>query len=367
MEFTCNQSTLAKALNTVSKAVTSRTTLPVLKGILLDATQDNKLVLIASDLEISIKTDIDVDVVEPGSTVVVAKLFSDIIRKLPNDMVTISNTDGTIKIKTNYSEFELIGMPVDEFPSIGEKEEGSSEFVFDKELFRKMVAQTAFAASSEESKGILMGILTEINDRNVVMVSLDGFRLALVNEKINADINTSFVIMAKVMGEVSKIAMESDEDSDIKISLGKKKALFSIGRTDIILRIMEGDFIRYRDIIPADYVTKVSVRRDLLLEGIERASLFAKEGKNNLVVISIVNNLMTITSNSEEGGVKEEVIVEKEGNDIKIGFNSKYVIEVLKAIDEEEISLNLKTSISPCVVRPIDGKEFEYLILPVRI
>ena len=151
------------------------------------------------------------------------------------------------------------------------------------------------------------------------------------------------------------------------IEIAESKAVINIGTTEVILRIMEGDFINYRDIIPSENNTKVIVGKELLTEGIERASLLAKEGKNNLIKISIKNNLMTITSRSEEGNVKEEIIIEKEGNDIEIGFNSKFVIEVLKAVDDEQISLNFKTGVSPCVVKPVEGDAYEYLILPVRI
>lgn len=368
MKFTCSQQTLAKALNTVSKAVSTRTTLPILKGILLEAKADGTLVLTASDLEISIQKKVDASVDQEGSAVVVSKLFGDIIRKLPNEDISIEETDeNNILIKTNSSEFTVMSLPVDEFPKIGEKEEKAEALVFNRDIFKDMVRKTSFAASIDESKGILVGILTEINEESVNMVSLDGFRLALAKEEMKSADEKKFIISAKIMNEISKIVSDDDSDSDINIYLGEKKAVFNIGNTEVVLRLMEGEFIKYRDIIPTDGTIKVIIGKEILLDSIERASLLAKEGKNNLIKMTLKNDLLTVTSRSEEGNVKEQIVMEKKGEDLEIGFNSKFVIDVLKVIDDEEISMIFKTGTSPCVVRPVEGDAYEYLILPVRI
>lgn len=368
MKFTCSQQTLAKALNTVSKAVSTRTTLPILKGILLEAKADGTLVLTASDLEISIQKKVEASVQQEGSAVVVSKLFGDIIRKLPNEDISIEETDeNNILIKTNSSEFTVMSLPVDEFPKIGEKEENTEALVFNRDIFKDMVRKTSFAASIDESKGILVGILTEINEESVNMVSLDGFRLALAKEEMKSVNKKKFIISAKIMNEISKIISDDDSDSDINILLGEKKSVFNIGNTEVVLRLMEGEFIKYRDIIPTDGTIKVIIGKEILLESIERASLLAKEGKNNLIKMTLKNDLLTVTSRSEEGNVKEQIVMEKTGEDLEIGFNSKFVIDVLKVIDDEEISMIFKTGTSPCVVRPVEGDAYEYLILPVRI
>ena len=368
MKFTCNQQILAKALNTVSKAVSNRTTIPILKGIMIKATEEGSLILTASDLEISIKKEINADVQEPGAIVVMAKLFGDIIRKLPNEDILIScDESGTVLIKTSFSEFNVVSFPTDEFPEIGNKEEGSESITLDRDIFREMIRKTAFAASVDESKGVLTGILTEIDEDFIKMVSLDGFRLALVKENMKSASSNKFIIAAKVMNEISKIISEDEEDSDINIMLGEKREVINVGSNEIIIRRMEGEFIKYNDILPSENTTNVIVSKEMLLESIERASLLSREGKNNLIKMIIKNDLMTITSRSEEGNVKEEIIVEKTGNDLEIGFNSKFVLDVLKVIDDEQISLNFKTGVSPCVVKPVDGDQYEYLILPVRI
>lgn len=368
MKFTCSQQTLAKALNTVSKAVSTRTTLPILKGILLEAKADGTLILTASDLEISIQKKVEAEVQQEGSVVVISKLFGDIIRKLPNEDISIEETeDNNILIKTNSSEFTVMSLPVDEFPKIGEKEENTEALVFNRDIFKDMVRKTSFAASIDESKGILVGILTEINEESINMVSLDGFRLALAKEKMKSVNKRKFIISAKIMNEISKIVSDDDSDSDINILLGEKKSVFNIGNTEVVLRLMEGEFIKYRDIIPTDGTIKVIIGKEILLESIERASLLAKEGKNNLIKMTLKNDLLTVTSRSEEGNVKEQIVMEKTGEDLEIGFNSKFVIDVLKVIDDEEISMIFKTGTSPCVVRPVEGDAYEYLILPVRI
>ena len=368
MKFTCNQQVLAKALNTVSKAVSNRTTIPILKGIMIKATEEGSLILTASDLEISIKKEINADVQEPGAIVVMAKLFGDIIRKLPNEDILIScDESGTVLIKTSFSEFNVVSFPTDEFPEIGNKEEGSESITLDRDIFREMIRKTSFAASVDESKGVLTGILTEIDEDFIKMVSLDGFRLALVKENMKSASSNKFIIAAKVMNEISKIISEDEEDSDINIMLGEKREVINVGSNEIIIRRMEGEFIKYNDILPTENTTNVIVSKEMLLESIERASLLSREGKNNLIKMIIKNDLMTITSRSEEGNVKEEIIVEKTGNDLEIGFNSKFVLDVLKVIDDEQVSLNFKTGVSPCVVKPVNGDYYEYLILPVRI
>lgn len=368
MKFKCSQQTLTRALNTVSRAVSTRTTMPILKGILLEAKPDGTLTLTASDLEISIQKKINAVVIEEGTVVVMSKLFGDIIRKLPNEDISIEGmTDNNICIKTSTSEFTVISLPVDEFPKIGERESSSAELLFPREIFKNMVRKTAFAASIDESRGNLVGILTEINPYGVTMVALDGFRLALANENMTSDAENTFIISAKIMNEISKIISDDETEEDIHISLGEKKAAFCIGTTEVVLRLMEGEFIKYRDIIPKDNGIHVTIGREILLESIERASLLAKEGKNNLIKMIIHNNLLTVTSRSEEGNVKEEIVMEKTGDDLEIGFNSKFVMDVLKSIDDEEICMKFKTGTSPCVVSPVEGNSYEYLILPVRI
>lgn len=366
MKFTCNQQTLSKALNTVSKAVTSRTTIPILKGILLNVT-DNNLILSASDLDLSIEKKIEVSVEEEGSIVVSAKLFSDIIRKLPNEEIEIvEQENNNILIKCLSSEFVIVGQPADEFPNIGEINE-ENKIRIEKDIFKEMIKKTSFAASIDESKGIIVGVLIEMKGDCLTMVALDGFRMAVTKEKLKNEENKRIIISARILNEINKIILESEDNKDIDMILTSKKAVLLIEDTKIVLRLLEGDFIKYNDIIPKEHKSRVILKRIELLNSIERASLLAKEGKNNLIKLSVFRDKIIITSRSEEGNVKEEVFIEKEGEDLEIGFNSKYIIDVLKVINDEEVSLEFNTSVSPCLLKPIEGEEFLYLVLPVRI
>ncbi len=365
MKFTCNQQILSKAINTVSKAVTNRTTIPILKGILLKA-KDNNLILTASDLDLSIEKIIDAHVSEEGEIVVLSKLFGEIIRKLPNEDITIElKEENNITIECSTSQFNIVCFPSDEFPNIGEIEE-QSKLILNRELFKEMIRKTSFAASLDESKGVIVGVLIELKENSLNMIALDGFRMAVVKEEMRNSEDKKIIITSKILNEISKIISEV-EDDDVGIILDNKKAVVTLNGTRIVLRLLEGEFIKYQDIIPKECKTTVVLNRGDFLESIERASLFAKEGKNNLVKLSLEDNNMIITSRSEEGNVKEDVMVSTEGENLDIGFNSKYLIDVLKVIDDDNIKLELNTSISPCLVKPIEGDRFVYLILPVRL
>ena len=368
MKFRCSQQVISKAINTVSIAVSNRTTLPVLKGILM-IVEDGEVTLTASDLDISITTKFDAEVEETGSAVVMAKLFGDIIRKLPDESITVEKeSEVSVRVSTISSEFNVISLPVEDFPETGKREEGDRSLVIDKNIFRKMIRKTSFAASIDESKGVLTGIKTEIEEDKMTMVALDGFRLALANEEMRSASKDGFIIEKKKMNEIGRILAEENSDEDtLQLNLGEKRAVINIGRTEMVLRIMEGEFINYRDIIPKESNTQVIIGREMFMSSIERASLLSREGKNNLIKMTVKENMMTITSRSEEGDVKEEIGIEKEGNDLEIGFNSKYMIDVLKEIEDEKICLYMNTSVTPCVVRPTEGTAYEYLILPVRI
>lgn len=367
MKFSCSQQTLSKALNTVSKAVTSRTTIPILKGILLEVNDNNTLTLSASDLDLSIEKKIEVIADEPGSVVVSARLFSDIIRKLPNDEIQIEEQENnTIAIRCLASEFTIVGQPADEFPSIGEINT-EKQIALDKEILKEMIKKTSFAASIDESKGIIVGVLIEMEETSLNMVALDGFRMAITREAMRNEEKKKIIIAARIMNEINKIISENEDSKEIIFILDDKKAVFLLDETKVMLRLLEGDFIKYNDILPKEHNSRVIVSKSELLNSIERASLLAKEGKNNLIKLSIFRDKIIITSRSEEGNVKEEVFVEKEGADLDIGFNSKYLLDVLKAVGDESIAMEFNTSVSPCLIKPVEGNAYEYLVLPVRI
>ena len=367
MRFSCSQSTLVKALNIVSKAVTSRTTIPILKGILINVDENGFVTMSSSDLDISIENKFEVVDFEPGEIVVQAKLFGDIIRKLPSDIIYIEEKEENLTIKCSSSEFNIIGSPSDEFPKINLGENGE-KLVFDKEVLKEMIKKTSFAASVDESRGVITGVLFEIKEDSFNMVALDGFRMAVTREFVKNAADQSFIIPARTLNEVQKILSETDtENEDVELILNEKRALFIIDNIKVVIRLLDGEYVKYNDILPKESQLKVVLNRSDLMEAIERASLFAKVGKNNLIKLNIQENELEITSKSEEGNVRENVYISREGKDLVIGFNSKYLIDSLKAIDDENIVMLFNTPISPCLITPVEGKEYEYLVLPVRI
>ena len=369
MKFTCSQTALSKVISTVSKAISKRTTIPALEGILLQAGNDNSLMMTSSDMDFSIETKIQADVEEEGQIIVMARLFQEIVRKLPSEDITIScQDDEKVTVNTTNSRFDIIGLSADEFPSIGRLENIEAELSFNRQLLRSMIARTQFCVSNDESRGIITGILMELEENEMHMASLDGFRMAVAREEMHSEKPLSIVIHGRIMNEISKILGESDdEDETVRLLLGDKKAALIMGETTMIMRLMEGKFIQYKDILKNADTTEVIVDRRALSDAVERASLLAKEGKNNLVILQIADDQMIILSTSEKGKVKEEINIDMKGKDLEIGFNSKYLLDVLHAIDDDEVMLRMETPTSSCIVRPLEGDTYEYLILPVRI
>lgn len=368
MKFSCNQQALTKALNIVSKAVTIRTTIPILKGILLKIDNNGILTMSASDLDLTIEKKMKVENSEPGEIVVLSKLFGDIVRKLPDEIITIEENDGKVNIKCSNSEFNIIGLSAEEFPNMNPNDENSEELVFNKEILKDMIKKTAFSASIDENKGAMTGVLIEMDENSLNMIAIDGFRMAIAREQMKNKKKQNIIIPAKILNEISRIITESEiENDDVTMMLSDKKAIFIMDNTKVVIRLLDGEFMNYKRIIPNESSCRVVLNRNNFLESVERASLLAKVGKNNLVKLEIKDSNIEITSKSEEGSVKEEVIVTKEGNDLIIGFNSKYLIDVLKVVEDENITMLFNTSVSPCLIKPINGDNFEYLVLPVRI
>jgi DNA polymerase-3 subunit beta len=369
MNFTADRDSLVSSLNIVLRGVSSRTTLPILKGILIRSDGDTgKVYFSSSDLEISIENFIEANVAETGSIVVSAKFFSDVIRKLPPGLVEISLIEGNmINIKSGLIEDTLQGIPSDEFPKIEHGGEGE-EFSFDSFTLKEMIRKTAFAASIEEARGIITGVLFEVKSDIANMVALDGYRMAIVKEKITGEEEKNIIISAKIMSDISKIISDSvDREEDIIIKIGENKVFFSLNNTKVVARLMEGDFIKYKDILPKEKKTSIKINREALLDSVERATLLVREGKNTFVRFKIEENILTITSRADEGKYHEEIAVEKDGEDIEIGFNGRFVSDTLKVISDDEINMLFNTSISPCLVQPLEGDSYEYLVLPVRL
>ncbi|SHH99151.1 DNA polymerase III subunit beta [Clostridium grantii] len=364
MKFRCEKNKLAEAISVVQKAVSTKSPMEILHSILITA-KENQLTLVGTDIDLSIETKIDAIVEEDGIIAVDSKFFGEIVRKLPNSSIKIEKKDKNINIKCEKTEFTLLAnLNVDEFPTLPDINE-NLVFTVNQKLLKNMIKGSIFAIAQDETRPILTGILFEIEGNTLNLVALDGYRLAFRSEFIENENSLTAVIPGKTLSEMSKIL--SDEEDNVNITFTQNHILFNLGDTKIISRLLEGEFIKYNSIIPKEYNSKITVKRTELLECIERASLMAKDGNTNLIKFDINDENIVITSNSQLGMVREELNIILQGEGLQIAFNSKYLIDVLKIIDENEISLEFSSSVSPCLIKNNENTKFTYLVLPVRL
>jgi DNA polymerase-3 subunit beta len=347
--------------------------------------EEGRLRLSASDLDISIETHINASVLEEGSIVLPSKLFGDIVRNLrPGEVIFNKNDEGSVDIKCLNAEYRIMGTSSDEFPNI-HGERGGGNISIDKSRMKEMIKKTCFAASVDETRGIITGVLMELKMNSVNMVALDGFRMAVVREKTENEEERSIIIPAVIMSEVGRIIKETEEKKDSEENKEKednekedcsekfdiftdgKKAVFDLKNTIVFSRLLEGIFVKYEDIIPKEYKTSVIINKDELKDSVERASVLIKEGKNNFIKMAFSDGRMIMTSRNEEGTFRDEISTDQKGSDLEIGFNAKFILDTLKVISDEEILMELNTPIAPCLIRPTRGNAYEYLVLPVRL
>lgn len=364
MIFTCDKNKLQESIAIAQKAITGKSTMPILEGLYIEATE-NLVTIIGSDKDVSIETKFEADVYEPGKVVVDAKIFGEIIRKLPNDKIKIETvSEEAIRISCQKSVFDLLHMNAEDFPSLPKINENMI-FSINQGILKNMIKGTSFAIAQDETRPILQGILFEIRDSKLNLVALDGYRLAIRNESIDTNNTINAVIPGKTLNEVAKILEDSDEL--VNITFTPNHILFNMGDTKVISRLLEGEFIKYDALLPKEHKLQIEVDKQSLQNGIERASLMAKEGNSNLVKFEITDENIVITSNSQLGKVREEVSIKLQGEEIQIAFNSKYLLDVLKTMEEDKIELRMSSSISPCIIRNKNNDSCEYLVLPVRI
>jgi DNA polymerase III subunit beta len=364
MKFITEKSLLQEAISDVQKAITGKSTMPALQGIYLSA-RDGMLTLIGSDIEVSIETKIQADIIEEGEIVIDSRLFGEIIRKQPNGEIEIAQIDNNnIEIHCQKSSVQLIHMKAEDYPTLPVVEEDVVLSISQKNL-KNMIKSTIFAVSQDDTRPILTGVLFEIKDKKLNLVALDGYRVAFKSEDVDCNNNKEAVIPGKTLSEVSKILNDSDEK--VQITFTKNHILFNFGNTKVISRLLEGEFIKYSSIIPQEYKLKLIVKREDILSCVERASLMAKDGNTNLVKLDVQEDTMIVTSNSQLGKAREEMNIILQGEGLKIAFNSKYLIDVFKIMEEEEIIMEFTSSITPCVVKNKEENNCTYLLLPVRL
>lgn len=365
MKFSCSQRDLTECLNSVQKAVSVKTTLPILKGILIE-TDGDFLKLTGNDLNLGIEARIPALIVEQGSVVVSSRIFGEIIRKLPETQLHFTVDEShQVSIDCEHSSFNLLGQSGVEFPELPQVED-TEAFSLSQELFRGMIRQTIFATSQDEARPILTGVLVEAGEGEMSMVAIDGYRLALRKAAIDPAITKRAVIPGKTLAELSRL-MTGENDDMVRISMTDRHILFEVNDIRIVSRLLEGEFIKYSQIIPKEKKTLIVTDVSELTNAIERASLMAREGKNSSIRFSIRDDLMTIRSNVEIGSVREDLAIQLEGEDIEIGFNPRYMLDALKIMDSEDVVLEMTTPVSPCIMKPVGSDAYLYLVLPVRM
>ncbi len=365
MKLICEGLDLSDAVLKVIKATASRTTNPILEGIKLTASEDT-LVLSATDLEISIEKTIPADVKIEGEVVVPGKIFADFIKKLSNEQIELSVTNqNTLKIKYTDSEGYLACMPAEEFPVIKQFTDGDS-FTLSKFNLRDAINKTIFAAATDDSRPILKGCQFIVDNNEIIVAALDGFRVAQVKHNIlSASNKLKFVVPARSLGEISKLI--DGDDEEITLYISNTYMMFTLGSTKIITRRLEGDFIDYTGALIKNPETTIIVNKKQLEYAIERASLLSRSINNNSITFDIKDRLLTVASNSDLGNVTENLTISLEGKDLLIGFNARYISDCLRNIDEEYIKVSFLSSIYPCSITSPDNDSFTFVVFPVRL
>ena len=369
MKIVCYKDKILKAINSVVKGVASKTTMPILEGILIQ-TNDNEIKLTTYDLEIGIEYVMECEVQEQGSTVVNAIIFSEIIRKLPDTEIHISvNDKNLLEIECEGSLYKLATMNPDEFPELP-KIEIENSIEVDQNVLKNMIRKTIFAVSSEESRPIFTGCLFEVESNKLSLVAVDGFRLALRSIYLSKQTNNfSAVIPGKTLNEVNKIISDSFEP--VKIGVAKNQALFEMDNCKVVTRILDGEFLNYKNVIPSNWETRVKVNKNSLQNSFERVSLISSSSvekeKKYPVKVQVDIGKVVISCTNQTGDAKEELYVATEGKNLEAGFNPKYFLDSLKAIDDEDVYVEFGSSISPCLIKSVENNDYTYMILPIRL
>ena len=364
MKFVVNGQELGQAVSKVVKAVSTKTTNPILEGIKLSLKGD-ELTLIATDTEISIEKTIISSTFTEGETVVPGKTFYEFIKKLEDeDEIEFTLIDKELKINYGDSEGFIQTLNVEEFPIINKKIKEKFFTIKQKDL-KELINKSSFACSQDEARPLLKGCLLEIENDEISSVALDGFRLAIYRKKIiEKSQDFKIIVNSRTLNEIVRI-LEKDEEV-VTIIVQNNVLMCEIDGTVLISRLLEGEYIDYKNIIKDDYLSLVKVNKNQLLQAIERASVLSTDIKK-IVKFDIKENYMTVSSSSEVGKMNENVLINLEGKDLTIAFNSKFITDCIKVIDDEFINLYFNTKINPCVIKPYSGNDYLYLILPLRI
>lgn len=365
MRFGCSASKLIEGLQIVTKALAQRTTNPILEGVLIE-TDSNQVILTCSDERITIVTRIEARIKEAGRGVAPGKLFNEIIRRLPEGEVMISMNDKFVfNIRSSASKMNISGQDADLFPTLPAIE-NEREVSLPQDMLRNMIQKTEFAIAADDMREVLTGCLLEIENGEVNMVALDGFRLALCRMRCS-DVLEKFsaIIPGRAVSDIGKL-LSGDENAFANLSFGGGKLHIGLDCTDIYVILVAGQYVNYRQILPKSFATKVVMDLEPFRRCVDRAQLIAREGNNNLLLLRITDGELVVEAHSQIGDVHEELDVQQDGANMNIAFNVKYLIDVVRYIDAEQIEIHLNNAVSPCIINPVGNPDYIHLVLPVR-
>lgn len=368
MIINCEKNVLSEGVNTVSKVILSKSPVPALEGILFEAYEGGKLKLTGSDIDVGIETFIDVDVEKDGSIIVNAKLFGEILRNLTNDTVRIEVDEKlNMHISCGVVNYNIPCMSAKYYPNIPIFENEKSIKLKRGVLF-SMIRQTIFSVSVFDAKPVLKGVLFEIGKENLSLVSSDNYRLSIRKEAFENKYKEefSFIVPGKTLNEIIK--MSGDEEDEVSIGISNNYVCFEFDGIRIVSKLLKGEFINYKSIIPFSFKTTCKVKTQDIKKAVERASLLVDEKVRYPVKFSIEFDSMVISYRKTEGhSFTDEIKIEKQGDSLEIGFNNKYVLSILSAIEDEEILIKLNSPLASMCITPVDSDKYFYLVSPMRL
>lgn len=364
MKLICSKSNLLKGVNIVSKAVPSKTTMSILECILIDASA-NEIKFTANDMELGIETKIEGEILQKGIIAVEAKVFSEIIRKLPDNDVTIeSGSNYQITITCEKAKFNISGKSGEDFSYLPYIEK--NDFIsLSQFTLKEVIRQTIFSIADNDNNKLMTGELFEIHGNEFKVVSLDGHRISIRKIELKEEYaDRKVVVPGKSLQEISKILSGETED-EVRIFFTNNHIVFEFDTTTVVSRLIEGEYFKINQMLSSDYETKFVINKKEFLNCIDRATLLVKEGDKKPIIFRISDENMEININSQLGSMKEDIDIEKEGKDILIGFNPKFLIDALRVIDDENVTIYMVNPKAPCYIRDEEQK-YIYLILPVN-
>lgn len=364
MKFTVNKKEITDAVLNIQRAVSSKTSIPVLEGILIK-TGDLSIEMSAYDLELGIQTVIPAAGIQEGTAVLSAKLFSEIVRKSPADIVTIEVDEKHMAtIESGCSNFSIVGFLPEEFPELPRLED-ATVFQIPSQTLKSMIRQTNFAIAESDAKPIHQGGLFNLHGGQLDMVAVDGYRLAIRTEPIDFKEELSFVVPGKTLREVNALLKEDDEL--IEVAAGKRHILFKIGDYTVISSLLEGEFLNYQATIPAESPIEVIVNTRKVMESVERVSLLITDRLKSPLRCTFEENSIKLLCTTAMGRASDQIEAEIRGGDVEIGFNSRYLLDALKNTECDEIKIQLSSPLSPMKIVPKEGNSFLFLVLPVKL